>query len=43
MQQYRNDLVLKAPEWVVSQFDQYLKSDKRIAAIKILHEYGVVG
>lgn len=42
MQEYREELVLCAPEGIVMQFDQCLKNDEKIAAIKILREQGVV-
>lgn len=42
MQEYRQELALKAPEDVVRQFEQDWKNDKKIAAIKALREYGVI-
>lgn len=42
MREYRKELVLKAPESIVAQFDQHLKNDKKIAAIKILREQGII-
>lgn len=42
MRECRDELVLKAPEDIVTQFELYVKNDKKVPAIMLLRNYGII-